>query len=309
MAFDVNTDYAQVGGRLVAKVPPPAIGFVVDTPTAVMTDLGTEFGVNVKDAQTAELQVFNGLVDAKHRQTGQTDRLPTGRNRRYGVTEAVDFDPAAEKPTGTAPAAPAGGRVVHLSTALGRGKNAYIQPLFPSQNHSEILLLVKNTVNDKSDYNRKAYIGLDLASLAGQTILDAQLSLTFAPTGMGFASEVPDSTFTVYGLRDETQDDWDERTIRWLTAPANRPGGMALAADQVVRLGTFTIAQGAIEGTRSIAGPELVRFLTADTNGLATFILVRNTVGSGRSDYVHGFASKNHPYLAPPTLKLTIAPR
>ena len=86
------------GGRLVAKVPPQAIGFVVDTPTAVMTDLGTEFGVNVKDGQTAELQVFNGLVDAKHRQTGKTERLPTGRNRRYGATEVVDFDPQAEKP-------------------------------------------------------------------------------------------------------------------------------------------------------------------------------------------------------------------
>jgi hypothetical protein len=80
-------------------------------------------------------------------------------------------------------------------------------------------------------------------------------------------------------------------------------------ADRVVRLGTFEIAQGALQGTRSISGEALVNFLNNDTNGLATFILVRETRGSGRSDLVHGFANKRHPLLPPPTLKLSVAPR
>ena len=50
-------------------------------------------------------------------------------------------------------------------------------------------------------------------------------------------------------------------------------------------------------------------FLNRDTNGLATFILVRETKGSGRTDLVHGFANKRHPSLPPPTLKLTVVPR
>jgi ferric-dicitrate binding protein FerR (iron transport regulator) len=297
-------------GRLIAKVPPPAIGFVIDTPTAVLTDLGTEFGVNVRDAQTAEVQVFNGVVDVRHRATDRSERLVTGRNRRFGTDEVADFDPNAEKPPAAATVRPDDGtRTVHISTALGRGRDAYVQPLFPSPNSSDILLLVKNTLPAKSDYNRKAYIGLDLAPLAGMKILDAQLSFTFTPTGMGFASEVPDATFAVYGLTDETLDDWDEKTLRWNNAPANRPGGAELDPTKVVKLGTFEIVQGALQGTRSIAGPALVEFLARDTNGLATFILVRETKGNGRADLVHGFAGKNHPYLPPPTLKLTVAPR
>ncbi len=285
------------GGRLIAKVPPQAIGFVVDTPTAVLHDLGTEFGVNVRDNQ-ADVQVFNGIVDVKHRASGQTERLLTGRNRRFGTADAADFDPQLEKPLGgTGPTIGAGARVVQLSTAMGRGKDRYVQPLFPSPNSSNILLLVKNSSNDKSDYNRKAYIGMDLASVAGNKVTDAQLSFTFTPTGMGFASEVPDATFAVYGLTDESLDDWDEAAMRWNTAPANLPGGSALDPDKVVLLGKFEIAQGALEGTRSITGPALADFLNRNTNGLATFILIRETRGSGRSDLVHGFAGKHHPRL------------
>src|SRR5262249_15302476 len=147
-----------------------------------------------------------------------------------------------------------------------------------------------------------------LSSVKGMRIVDAQLSVTFTPTGMGFASEVPDATFTVYGLTDETLDDWNERTMRWKDAPANRPGGNEVDPATTIKLGTFEIPQGALEGTRGISGKALVDFLNADTNGIATFILVRDTPGSGRSDLVHGFAAKRHPSLPPPTLKLTLKP-
>ena len=200
--------------------------------------------------------------------------------------------------------------MISLTTAMGRGRDAYVQPLYPSPQHSsDILLLVKNTIPKSADYNRKAYIGIDLKGLPEKTrIIDAQFTLMYTPTGMGFASQVPDATFTLYGLTDESLDDWNEKTLRWANAPANRDGGANLDMDKVVRLGQFSIVQGAAQGTRSIAGPALVEFLNRDTNGLATFILVRETLGSGRSDLVHGFANKNHPGLPPPTLKVTVVP-
>ena len=139
-------------------------------------------------------------------------------------------------------------------------------------------------------------------------IVEAQLRLAFAPTGMGFASEVPDATFAVYGLTDESLDGWDERMIRWENAPANQPGGVALDPDKVTLLGRFEIGQGVLTGLRDITGPALVDFLNRDTNGLATLILVRETKGSGRTDLVHGFASRQHPDLPPPTLKLSAMP-
>jgi hypothetical protein len=295
-------------GRLVARVPTGAIGFIVDTPTARLTDLGTEFGVSVRDNRSADVQVFQGAVDVEHHPTGRTERVRTGQSFRLGAHSISETDPQVEKPTLTFPRPVGGGagRVVQLSTAMGRGKDAYIQPLFPSEHHSDILLLVKNTKPETSNYNRKAYIGIDLSPIRGLTVRDAQLSLTFAPTSMGFASEVPDATFAVYGLTDETLDGWDEQRIRWNDAPANRPGGTGLDPEKTMLLGTFSIRQGELSGTRSIGGPELVRFLSREGKGPATFIVVRETCGSGRNDLVHGFAGRKHPSLPPPTLKVTV---
>jgi hypothetical protein len=59
---------------------------------------------------------------------------------------------------------------------------------------------------------------------------------------------------------------------------------------RAVLLGRFEIMLGVLTGNREVAGPALVEFLNRDTNGLATFILVRETVSSGRHDLVHGFA-------------------
>ncbi len=49
-------------GRMVADVPPQARGFRVRTPNTTVTDLGTSFGLEVKDRST-ELHVFKGTVE------------------------------------------------------------------------------------------------------------------------------------------------------------------------------------------------------------------------------------------------------
>jgi hypothetical protein len=49
-------------GKLTAEVPPEARGFRVGTPQMNVTDLGTSFGLDVKDRRT-ELHVFKGSVD------------------------------------------------------------------------------------------------------------------------------------------------------------------------------------------------------------------------------------------------------
>ena len=199
--------------------------------------------------------------------------------------------------------------MIQVSTATGRGKDTYVQPPAPPKDVPKAVLLVKSTTPGSEAYNRKAYIGLDLMPVSGLQIVEAQFSLALAPTGMGFASEVPDATFAVYGLTDESQDDWIDRTILWEDAPANAAGGSALDAAKVVLLGRFEVAQGVQSGTREISGSALVDFLNRDTNGLATLILVRETLGSGREDLVHGFGGRYHPHLSPPTLKLKAEPR
>jgi hypothetical protein len=292
----------------VAKVPTQAIGFTVDTPTAVLEDRGTEFGVHVRDDQTAEVSVFGGEVDTRHRVTGRKDRLLTGGRLRFLPETVQVYDPQREDKAPRSDRTSIG-RVVHISTATGRGKDAYVMPLFPPKNTSNILLLLKNTTAQGSDYNRKAYIGLDLRPLAGKVVADAELTFTFAPTGMGYASEVPDATFAVYGVTDRALDDWDEKALRWTHAPANLPGGAAVDTRKAELLGRFVLRQGEQSATRSITGEALVGFLARDLDRVATFILVRETMGSGRSDLVHGVANKNHPLLPPPTLKVTLSAR
>jgi ferric-dicitrate binding protein FerR (iron transport regulator) len=70
-------------GRLVAEVPPQAKGFRVGTPQMSVTDLGTEFGVAVKELQT-ELHVFKGSVEF------QPARGTTKQSLREGVGAVVD---------------------------------------------------------------------------------------------------------------------------------------------------------------------------------------------------------------------------
>ncbi len=299
-------------GQLTAKVPPPAIGFVVDTPGSRVTDLGTEFGVTVRDGATADVQVFAGQVNVLHHPTGHTEEMRTGALRRFTPDEIKPFDPNRDVLPANPPAGrpAAGTRVVHLSTAQGRGRDAFVMPIeTPPDRRSDTLLLVKNTVPKHSDWYRKAYLTLDLNGVDPRAVREAELAVTFAPTGMGFASQIGDATFTVYGLTDQTRDDWDEQKVRWNTAPANTPGGKDVDPLKTVRLGSFVIPQGEQTGVRTVGGPALTEFLRADTNKLVTFILVRDTPGSGASDLVHGFASRRHPTLTPPTLRLTLTDR
>ena len=72
-------------GRLTAFVPPAARGFAVETPAGRVVDLGTRFGIATGDADSIEVQVFEGRVDVTTRQQ-QHIQLAAG--------DAVVLDPA-----------------------------------------------------------------------------------------------------------------------------------------------------------------------------------------------------------------------
>lgn len=302
-------------GRMVTEVPESAIGFTVESPTAVIQDPGTEFGVVVSEEGTVEVSVFTGSVSVKHRSLGSLKQMKTGDNFRFTRNAVQAFEPDS---TSHSSEVEEKSEVITLSTAHGRGADAYIESIaaLRKRYRSTSLLLVKNSPwrrRGPQPRNRKAYLKFDIDSIKGAQILAADLKLTFAPSGIGFASQVPDATFAVYGLLDEKEDQWDEH-ITWETAPGNskngKPfwGGEELNEDKVALLGTFVIPQGEAQGTRSVGGTHLIELLKRDTNGIVTFILVRKTPGSGRNDLVHAFASRRHPDLLPPTLKVVVRP-
>jgi hypothetical protein len=84
-------------GRLIAEVPPQARGFRVRTPQMHVTDLGTVFGVAVKDRQT-ELHVFKGSVEFRSSAGAAKQNLKEGAGavtENSRATQLITADPAA----------------------------------------------------------------------------------------------------------------------------------------------------------------------------------------------------------------------
>ena len=79
-------------GKLAANVPAGAAGFSVHTPSAMIVDLGTEFGVAVEADGTSEVQVFSGNVeislDGPKRDDSSVCRVRAGQIVRIGPDAA-----------------------------------------------------------------------------------------------------------------------------------------------------------------------------------------------------------------------------
>jgi hypothetical protein len=290
-------------GALVAHVPPPAVGFVVETAHARLVDHGTDFGVTADASGQAQVQVFQGEVELHHHRSGEHLRLSSRRSAL--VTTGTLAARAGDDPETTrwlarrAPAVDPGTLV--LSTAAGRGQAAYVASPGTVTHHSDTLLLLKNTTT--TAYRRKACLRFDLEPLAGRRVAEATLSLVFEPTGFGFASFLGDAQFAVYAVVDDGQDDWDPARLEWDTMPAARNDGGAVDDRRAVKVGTFVLPAGTLGGPVTVRSPRLTERLNADGNRLLTLIVVRETLETGRgASLVHGFAGNHHPTLAPPSL-------
>lgn len=87
-------------GELSTQVPDEAHGFVIDTPSVEVVDLGTEFGINVNRLGISEVHVFRGLVETRMPsggdQPGLLERLTVDQTRRFTLdqskSEVLSFD-------------------------------------------------------------------------------------------------------------------------------------------------------------------------------------------------------------------------
>ncbi len=96
-----------LSGKLTAVVPPAAHGFTVTCPGATVVDLGTEFGVNVRENGLSDVDVFKGTVSLSANsplsaRANQADDKPlllgAGSARRISADNlitAIDSNPAA----------------------------------------------------------------------------------------------------------------------------------------------------------------------------------------------------------------------
>jgi hypothetical protein len=76
-SMDGPNEMTLISGKLAAVVGPDAHGFIVRTRTAVLTDMGTEFGVIADSQGRVEAQVFDGrvMLAPSPEASGQTDSL------------------------------------------------------------------------------------------------------------------------------------------------------------------------------------------------------------------------------------------
>jgi hypothetical protein len=296
-------------GALTAHVPPQARGFVVGTANARLIDYGTDFGISTDTAGRAQVQVLQGEVELQHDRSGEKLRLLTRESTtitadRFKPSDKVESEPDryAFARTSVSQRPPA----LTLTTAGGSGDAGYVVSPGSKIHFSDTLLLVKNAPGEA--YRRKAFLRFDLAPLRERKVAEATLTLNFESTGFGYASLTGEHVFGVYGLTSDVEDAWSTDTLTWESAPAFAPGAGEVDTTRTVKLGTFTTPRGVVGGTYSIEGQALAAFLNADVNRHATLIIVRETQEPKNSGAVHGFAGNRHPTLAPPTLRLTLAP-
>lgn len=297
-------------GALTAHVPPPAVGFIVETANARLVDHGTDFGISTNGNGAAKVEVFKGEVELQHHVSGERVKLLTKQgasvtHESVSRKAPTDDDAETELPSARQPEAK-GANVVTITSAEGRGKAAYAWTAGTKEHFSDTLLLIKHTPQGKLPCRRKVWLAFDLAALQGREVERAALALSFEPTGWGYASLMPDAVFTVYGVTEDSLDAWDEGTLNWDNAPANDMLEGGVISGKTVKLGSFTMPQGVLEGVFTLRTPELASFLNQDANKLATLVVVRETAELVGGSVVHGFAGNEHPTLKPPTLRAVV---
>jgi len=76
-------------GRMLAHVPPSAVGFEVETPAGIVRDLGTEFGLLVEDDGRAEVHVFKGSVEAEVTVGDRVERVALRENEAIELADGI----------------------------------------------------------------------------------------------------------------------------------------------------------------------------------------------------------------------------
>lgn len=76
-------------GNLVARVPPQATGFTVDTPSSRIVDLGTEFGVRVEKSGESQVHVLDGEVKVRASETEDFELIVENQARGFDLQQQV----------------------------------------------------------------------------------------------------------------------------------------------------------------------------------------------------------------------------
>jgi len=188
-----------------------------------------------------------------------------------------------------------------LTTADGSGADSFVQSGQADANFGGAANVVVKDAGSGTT-NRKGYVRFDLSSINGP-LVDAALLLDVALNNQGGGGTTPQKqTVNVFGLPDgDPGEAWDEMTLTWNNAPGNASNeGLD---PSMIPLGSFTVPNTA-DAQVLFSSDELFDFITADTDGLATLVLTRETPSGS---WNLGFGSKENGSFAAPSLRLAVA--
>ncbi len=290
-------DHCQLhSGKLVVTVENNFKGFTVDTPNGQFIDQGTSFGVTVDDDGASVVEVFDGFVDVKHRTSGEQRRLAEDASVRLlakEIVEETEYDP----PANTEESAD-----VQIATTSGGGADCSFRRDHQHRIAKSPLLVARTYKSKQNRFDRRICLRFDLTELPTADIKTARLQLTAAPSGKGFASKSIDTVIAVYGIVNDTLDNWSPDDVTWEELPGivDDPSQSA----NIRLLGRFTIPRGQQTGNFRVEGNELTEWVRNDSNQLLSIVLVAETE-SKKGMLVNAFASSYHESLRPPTLHLS----
>ncbi len=156
---------------------------------------------------------------------------------------------------------------------------------------------------------RKTFIEFTLPAVPAGEVID---SATFSiydfenETGKDLGTAGA-RTLRVFGIIDESVENFDEAVVSYATAPANDSAdprnGSVLSDTQAIEWGTIDIGSSqTADLARSLSNSALVSFLASDTNGIVTFGLISNE-NTGHSTM--SFASSENTTVRGPALTVT----
>ncbi|MCJ7728719.1 MAG: DNRLRE domain-containing protein, partial [Sedimentisphaerales bacterium] len=128
---------------------------------------------------------------------------------------------------------------------------------------------------------RIGYIRFDISGITG--------SLTGATLSFNLSSSNRTRVWGIYGLVDETGDNWAESTTSYSNAPAflsANLGYYAFDGTKLQKLGTMNIVNAAGIYTSNDVNLPLSTFIASDTNKLLTFVIIPDGTDTNASWYV-----------------------
>jgi len=299
-------------GSVVVDVPDGAEGFTIDTPEGHVVDHGTRFAVAVDtERASSEFGVISGKISVHQSGTGGSKTLVTGEGARLTSAGIVALErPFAQKASNRTDQnfrrLKTEGR--ELSIVRNDQRELMLSP---------DLLMVKTDkpVTDESRLpvelipkDRRSLIGFNLDGMDNGRIRSAKLRMNLVPSGLGFASFLPNScSFEIYGIKDDaSRESWWSGSLNWKDAPGSLARGNGIDHSEVELLATFEIPKGQQEGPITIETDDLIKYLKRDTTGEVGFLVVMTTVPKRSWSLVHAFASSEHHDAAGPTLEVEL---